>query len=132
MRYEGSKSGIFEAFPETRRTKVRLATGQARFHFPIPVLTTFLVTFGFAATMLALQGSVQTSKIVDFDPKYLKVQIYHFSEIFRVKLKFWMGGRVPHPISEIVPYIRFLIHESVGFGFILLVNPALHKIHREM
>jgi len=58
LRYEGSKSGIFEAFSETR-TKVHVATGQARFHFPIPVLTTFWVVFGIAATMLTLQGPVQ-------------------------------------------------------------------------
>ena len=60
-----------------------VATGNARFHFPIPVLTTFWVIFGLAATMLTLQVLVQTSKIVDFDPTYLKVQIPHFSENFR-------------------------------------------------
>ena len=70
MRYEGSKLGIFGAFPETQRTKVWVATGQLCFPFPIPVLTSFWVIFGFAATMLTPQGSVQTLKIVDFVRKY--------------------------------------------------------------
>ena len=99
LRYEGSKSGIFEVFPETQGTKVCVATGQVRFHFPIPVLTTFLVIFGFAATMLT----------PDFDSKYLKVQIPHFSEIFRLKQKFWMGGGQGTP-----PLFLKLYHMSPG------------------
>ena len=80
LRYEGSKSGIFEAFPETQGTKVWVATGKVRCPFPIPVLTTFLVIFRFAVTLLALQRSDQTSKMADFDSVYPKVQIPHFSE----------------------------------------------------
>ena len=67
LRYEGSKSGIFETLPETQGTKVWAAASQVRFPFPIPVLTTFLVIFGFAGTMLTLQGSDQTPKMADFD-----------------------------------------------------------------
>ena len=70
LRYAGSKSGIFEAFRETQGTKVWVATGKVRCPFPIPVLTTFLVIFRFAVTLLALQRSDQTSKMADFDSVY--------------------------------------------------------------
>ena len=95
---------IFEAFTETRRTKVWVATSQES--FPILVLTTFLVIFGFTATMLTPSGSVQTLKIVDFDPKYLKVQIPIFQKFFGSDENFGKGGGAgyPHPISEIVSY----------------------------
>ena len=112
MRYEGSKTGIFEAFPETSGTKVRVATGQVRFHFPIPVLATFWVIFGFAATMLTLQGSVQTLKIVDFDPTYLKVQSPHFSEIFRQGLsRSYRGGGALYPSNY-----DFITHGRPGYS----------------
>ena len=46
LRYEGSKSGIFEAFPETPRTTVWVALpGQVYFPFPNTVLTIFFGDF---------------------------------------------------------------------------------------
>ena len=79
MSYEGLKLGIFGAFPETQRNKVWVATGQLCFPFPIPVLPSFWVIFGFAGTALNLKGSDQTSKMVDFDPVHPKVYIPIFS-----------------------------------------------------
>ena len=92
LRYEGSKSGILETCSATKRSKVWLASDQVCFTIPNLVLTTFLVIFGFAATR-----SVQTSKMVDFDPKYLKIQIPHFSEFFWLNQKCWMRGGQPTP-----------------------------------
>ena len=58
--------------------------------------------FGDFWTMLTPpQRPVQTLKIFDFDPIYLKVQIPHFSENFRLKQKFWMGGGQPPPIVKL-------------------------------
>ena len=78
--------------------------------FPIPVLTTFLVIFGFATTVLTLQGLDQTSKMVDFDSVYPKVQIPHFSEKNWIKTPIlYMGVLDPPPISENVPYTRAFV-----------------------
>ena len=63
-----------------------------------PVLGPFLARFSVRGHHPDPQGSAQTPKMADFDPKYLKVLIPHFSEIFWLKQKFWMGGaRVPPP-----------------------------------
>ena len=46
--------------------------------------------------------------MVDFDPVYRKVQIPHFSDLFRLKQIFWIGGpKYPPPNCEIVPYGTF-------------------------
>ena len=54
--------------------------GPGSLPLPDPGFDHFLVVFEFAAAMLTPTGSVQTLKIVDFDPIYPKVQIPHFSK----------------------------------------------------
>ena len=64
-----------------------------------PVLGPFLARFSIRGTTRIFWGSVQTSKMVNFDPKYLKVQIPHCSENFRIG-----GGATIPPNCEIVSY----------------------------
>ena len=71
--------------------------------------------------------------MVNFDRKYLKVQIPHFSENFRLKQKFWIGGGgqgTPPPNCENVPYgkkggCRFLTYVCGGCRFL---TPVPQKV----